>query len=125
MTLTYEVPDNPADPEAAALELIVRVPTDVLGHESPGRETLQEFAGLLSAEGVFAGMSWHDAKHAAMAIMFDAINRDDAAEFLRWRADRVRVDADGKAWDDSGAMIRAFTAAAATLDLKMPAGGAR
>ncbi|HXO50620.1 MAG TPA: hypothetical protein VN888_06240 [Mycobacterium sp.] len=30
MTTTYTVPDNPTDPEAAALELIVRLPEDIL-----------------------------------------------------------------------------------------------
>jgi hypothetical protein len=35
MTTIYTVPDSPADPEAAALELIVRLPADLLGHEHP------------------------------------------------------------------------------------------
>lgn len=65
--------------ETVALELIVRLPPDVLTGDSPPRDALQDFASLLSAEGAFAGMSWHDAKHAATAIVFDAINRDDAA----------------------------------------------
>jgi hypothetical protein len=30
MTTAYTVPDNPTDPEAAALELIVRLPADIL-----------------------------------------------------------------------------------------------
>lgn len=65
----YFVRDDSADPESAALELIVRVPTDVLGYEWPTREALQEFAAVLSAESAFTGMSWHDAKHAAVAIV--------------------------------------------------------
>jgi hypothetical protein len=112
----YTVPDNPADPEAAALDLIVRLPADLLGHNWPTRETLQEFAALLSVDDAFAGMSWHDSKHAAAAIMFDAINRDDGAAFLRQRANRVRARADGITWDDPDAMVRAFTIAAAVLD---------
>jgi len=57
----------------------VRLPMDLFG---PGadREALQEFTALLSVEGVFAGMSWHDAKHAATAIMFDATKLDGAVE---------------------------------------------
>ena len=94
MTDAYTVPDNPRDPEGAALELIVRLPIDLLGHDSPTREALQEFTALLSAESVFAGMSWHDAKHAAAAIIVDATNRDDAAGFLRQRAERVRAGTD-------------------------------
>ena len=49
----YAVPTNPADPEAAALELIVRVPGELLGHDSPPTDVLQEFALLLDAEGCF------------------------------------------------------------------------
>jgi hypothetical protein len=112
-TTPYTVPTDPPDPEAAALELIVRVPVDLVGHDSPSREALQEFAALLSAEGVFAGMSWHDAKHAASVIVFDAINRDDSVGFLRAQADRVRAGTDGITWDDPAAMVRALTAAAA------------
>jgi hypothetical protein len=114
---TYTVPDHPADPEAAALELIVRIPIDVLGHDSPSREALQEFAALLSAEGAFTGMSWHDAKHAATAIIFDATSRDDGAAFLRQRANRVRAGTDGITWDDAARMARALTIGAVVLGL--------
>jgi hypothetical protein len=114
---TYTTPDHPADPEAAALELIVRLPIDVLGHDSPSREALQEFTALLSAEGAFAGMSWHDAKHAAAAIVFDATSRDDGAAFLRQRASRVRAGTDGMTWDDPALMARALTTAATVLGL--------
>jgi hypothetical protein len=117
MTATYIVPDNPPGPEAAALELIVRLPIDLLGHDGPNRQALQEFAAFLSAEGTFAGMSWHDAKHAAAAIMFDATNRDDAAGFLCRRADRVRAGTDGITWDDRDAMSRALTTAALVLGI--------
>jgi hypothetical protein len=114
---TYTVPDHPADPEAAALELIVRIPIDVLGRDCPSREVLQEFTALLSAEGAFTGMSWHDAKHAATAIIFDATSRDDGAAFLRQRANRVRAGTDGITWDDPAKMARALTTAATVLGL--------
>lgn len=117
-TPTYAAPDSPADPEAAALELIVRLPADVLGHDDePPRDALQAFAALLDAADTFAGMSWHDAKHAAVAIVFDATNRDDAAGFLRQRAQWIRSGTDGITWDDRDAMIRAFTTAATVLGL--------
>jgi len=48
-----------------------------------------KLAAMLDAEGAFAGMGWHDAKHAATAIMLDALERDDAPRFLRARAQRV------------------------------------
>jgi len=35
--INYSPPDDPADPESAALELIVRMPSDMLGHEWPDR----------------------------------------------------------------------------------------
>ena len=116
MTTAHDdtVPDNPADPEAAALELIVRVPTDVLGHDSPPRDVLQDFASLLHVEGCFAGLSWHDARHAATAIVVE--KRDDAAEFLRGRAARACDGSDNMEWDDREAMARALTIAADILD---------
>ena len=117
---TYTVPDDPDDPETAALELIVRVPTDVLGHDWPPRDALQDLASLLHAEGALAGLSWHDARHAATAIVVDAITRDDAAEFLRGRADRARDGSDNMEWDDREAMARALTIGAAVLGRACP-----
>ncbi|RAV14663.1 hypothetical protein DQP55_08880 [Mycolicibacterium sp. GF69] len=57
------------------------MPPEVIGAVSHPREVLQEFTMVLSAEDTFAGMSWHDAKHAATAIICDAISREDAASF--------------------------------------------
>lgn len=113
----YTIPNTPPDPETAALELIVRLPADLLGHGSPSaREALQDFTALLSAEGAFAGMTWHDAKAAAVAIAFDATNRDNAAEFLWHRAYLTSSDADNAHWDNRDAMVRAFNIAAGILD---------
>lgn len=50
MTTTYTVSTDPADPEAAAREPNVLVPTDAPGHHSPPRDALQDFASLLHAE---------------------------------------------------------------------------
>jgi hypothetical protein len=118
MTQTaYDIPDNPTDPEAAALDLIVRVPADMLGHDWPTRDTLQELAAILQAEGAFTGLSWHDAKHAAVAIIADAINRDDAVQFLLQRAQWASDGSDRMVWDDREAMARAFAVGAKVIGL--------
>ena len=54
-TTTYNVPDSPADPEVAALELIVRLPEEIL-HTTDACDVLQEFPALLQAECCFAGL---------------------------------------------------------------------
>jgi hypothetical protein len=97
--------------------LIVRLPADLLGHEQPTREVLQEFAAMLDAEGCFTGMSWHDAKAAAAAIIFDAIYRDRPAEFLRHRVSLTASGDDHSRWDDRGLMVRALTIGAEVLGL--------
>jgi hypothetical protein len=116
-TAIYTVPDNPADPEAAALDLIVRTPTEILGDDSPPLEVLQQFTALLHGEGAFAGMTWHDAKHAAVAIIVDAVNQDDAPAFLQKRARRALDGSDGMTWNDPAAMARALTIGAKVLGL--------
>lgn len=73
---------------------------------------------LLSAEDTFAGMSWHDAKHAATAIICDAISREDAASFLLRRADRALNGADNMKWYDPAAMARAMTIGAKVLGVR-------
>jgi hypothetical protein len=116
MTATYEVPDNPADPEAAALELIVRS-TEVLDDRvvSAG---VQEFALLLDVEGALAGMSWPDARQAAAAIAFDSVLLlGKAVESLRRRATDALAGCDGKPWEDQWAAARALNIAAEVLGL--------
>ncbi|ORB70284.1 hypothetical protein BST45_07055 [Mycobacterium shinjukuense] len=99
------------------MELLVRLTPDLLGRDWPTRETLQGFAALLSAEDAFAGMSWHDARHAAAAILCDATNRGHPAGFLRGRADRALAGSDAITWDDPAATARAFTVTATLLVL--------
>jgi hypothetical protein len=111
---TYVVPDDPADPHAAALELIVRLPETVL-HDGGARTVLQELTGMLDAEDAFAGMSWHDAKHAATAIVIDALRRDDAPGFLRARAERALDGTDNMSWDDRAKMAHTLSIAAMVL----------
>jgi len=117
MSTTYTVPDNPADPEAAALELIVRMP-DIVGRSTPHlREVVRELSMLLEIERAFEGLSWHDAKHAAVAIIADAMSQDDPVAFLRYRAVLAAAGEDRMAWDDRDAMVRAFEVGAKVLSL--------
>jgi hypothetical protein len=50
---SYAVPDDPADPEAAALELIVRLPADIMDTDA-FTSVLQDFCGVLHVERAFA-----------------------------------------------------------------------
>jgi hypothetical protein len=50
MTGVYTVPDDPADPDAAALELIVRFPETIL-HTDAFRPVPQDYAGALGRRG--------------------------------------------------------------------------
>jgi hypothetical protein len=117
VTTTYTVPDNPTDPEAAALELIVRMPGEVLHAPAAMRGVLQEFCGMLQLEGCFAGLTWADAKAIAAAVSFDAITRDDAADFLRNRARNALAGVDNMPWEDREAAARAMNIAATVLGL--------
>jgi hypothetical protein len=96
------VPDDPADIEAAALDMIARMPATILGADAPPLAALQALCGLLQAESAFAGLSWSDARQVAAAVSFDACCRDDAAASLRGRVASVAdgTDSDGMAWAD-------------------------
>jgi hypothetical protein len=115
MTTAYTVPDNPADPEAAALELIVRLPQEILNRDD-FTPVLQEFCSMLDAEGCFVGLSWSDAKSIAAAVSFDLVSREDAQEFIAQRARNV-LGGDGAMWDDRQGAARALNIAAAVLGL--------
>jgi hypothetical protein len=119
----YSPPDNPADPEAAALELIVRLPasiSDVLAAEVEAAgltQILQDYCGALDAEGAFSGLSWADAKPVAAAVCFDIMNRDDAADFIRNRARNVLAGTDNMRWEHREKAARALNIAATVLGL--------
>jgi hypothetical protein len=114
---TYIVPDNPADPEAAALELIVRLPGDIF-HTDAFTTVLQDYCGALDVEGAFAGLSWADAKQVAAAVSFDVVSRaNDAAPFLRNRARNVLAGTDNMPWENRQRAARALNIAAAVLGL--------
>ena len=116
MPITYTVPDSPADVEAAALELIVRLPGQIM-HTEALAEVLQDYAGVLHAEGCFAGLSWDDAKAVAAAVSFDAVTRDDSADCLRNRARNVLAGTDNMPWHNRQAAARALNIAATVLGL--------
>jgi hypothetical protein len=62
-------------------------------------------AGLLgcSSEGVFAGLSWADAKQLAAPVSFDMCMRDDAEAFVRNRARNVLAGVGNMPWKPGGA----------------------
>jgi hypothetical protein len=119
----YIVPDNPADPEAAALDLIVCMPSSISERlaaevaEAGLTEILQDYCGALDAEGAFAGLAWADAKPIAAAICFDICNRDNAADFMRWRAGKILAGADNMPWGNREGAARALNIAATVLGL--------
>ena len=117
----YVAPEDPADPEAAAYELLVRFPAAVLAGPGvilhPLIEVLQDYAGMLQAQGAFAGLPWEDARNVAAAVALDLCNRDDAADFLRWRARNVLAGADNMTWRNRENVARALNVAAAMADL--------
>jgi len=113
----YTVPDTPTDPEAAALELIVRTPEVCMDAPAGVCEILQEFCGVLQLEGCFTGLSWADAKQIAAAVAFDAVTRDDAPDFIRNRARNVLAGTDNMPWQDRERAARALNIAATVLGL--------
>lgn len=77
----------------------MQLPGEVM-HTDAYRTVLQDYCGMLHAEGAFAGLSWPDAKQVAAAASFDARTRDDAAEVLRNRARNALAGADDMPWLD-------------------------
>jgi hypothetical protein len=113
----YTVPDSPADVEAAALDLIAHMPGEVFDAPDAMTAVLQEFCGMLQLEGCFAGLCWSDAKAIAAAVAFDAITRDDGADFLRNRARNALSGVDNMPWRNRERAARALNIAATVLGL--------
>lgn len=108
------IPDSAA--EAAALDLIVRVPMETLDVADKDLLllALQELTALLHAESVFTGLSAHDAERAASAVAFDfCLRKMGAAEALRARA---AAALEGQQWESPEDAARALTATANLLD---------
>jgi hypothetical protein len=114
-TVTYTIPDDPPDPETAALELIVRLPQ--LLNTDAFTQVLQAYYGLLHLEGAFTGLPWADAKQIAAAISFDVMTRDDPAAVLRSRVDDVLAGRYGMSWKNPERAVRALNIAATALGL--------
>ena len=73
MTTTQIYPTNA---EAAALDLIVTAAEEATG-STAFRAALQDFCGLLQAEGTLAGLAWPDARQVAAVISYDVVTVDD------------------------------------------------
>lgn len=83
--MTTTIGTLPADPEAAALELIVQAAEAATG-STAFRAVLQDLAGPLHAEGALAGLAWVDARLVAATVSFDVCTAADPAGSLRRRA---------------------------------------
>src|SRR4051812_5499383 len=79
----------PADPESAALDLIVHA-AEAVGSTAL-RAVLQDLAGALQVEGALAGLAWDDARLAAAGIAYDALTSDDPVGSLQIRAGSMRA----------------------------------
>lgn len=82
---------RPADPETAALDLIVQIAESVPGADAL-RASLQNLAGVLHLEGALAGLAtMDDARLAAATIAEAAVTADDPVGALRIRAAATRA----------------------------------
>ncbi|EFG74172.1 hypothetical protein HMPREF0591_5925 [Mycobacterium parascrofulaceum ATCC BAA-614] len=88
MTTASSTP--PADPESAALDLLVQAAEDATG-STAFRAVLQDLAGLLHADDALAGLAWADAQLVAAAVSFDVCTAADPVGSLRRRAAAVRA----------------------------------
>lgn len=104
-----------ADPESAALDLLVQAAEDATG-STAFRAPLQTLAGLLHAEGALAGLAWVDAQLVAAAVSFDVCTAADPVGSLRRRAAAVRAGRGPRCIDPAG-IARALDAAATVLDV--------
>ena len=85
----------PADPAAAALELLTDLP-GIAGApaESGLLEVFQDLAGLMELEGVLEGMDWNDARGTVAALGVDLMCDDDNK--LLSRAAWIRSTPEGR-----------------------------
>jgi hypothetical protein len=119
----YTVPDNPTDPEAAALELIVRLPASISDRLAAqarwlaSRRSCRTTAAPRTSRARFSGLSWADAKPVAVAVCFDVMNRDHAADYIRNRARNVLAGTDNMVWENRERAARALNIAATVLGL--------
>lgn len=105
----------PADPEAAALELLVQAAEDATG-STAFRAVLQDLAGLLHAEGALAGLVWVDARLVAAAVSFDVCTATDPVRSLRHHAATMRAGRGPRCANPAG-IAQALDVAATVLDV--------
>ncbi len=118
----YSIPDDADDAEAAALEMIVsrglqqadKVFTARGGdwNPEPLKLGLERFAAALKAEKAFMGLTWHDARIAAAAILQDIFLEKDQGSALLARSHAAIASNDGIEWADRGQAGQVFKAAA-------------
>ncbi|MGV0740319.1 amino acid aminotransferase [Mycobacterium syngnathidarum] len=104
----------PADPETAALDLIVRIAEAVPGAGAL-RAALHDFAGALHIEAALGGLvTMADARLAAATIAEAACTADDPVGALRIRGAAIRAGC----WDcaDPESLAQALDGAATVLD---------
>lgn len=114
MTITRTT--TPLDPEAAALDLLVRAAETATG-STAFREPMQDLAGALHAEGALAGLVWGDARLVAASIGHDACTLGDPVRALRNRAATVRAGTWGAWCADPEGVAQALGTAATILDV--------
>ncbi|ODQ90266.1 amino acid aminotransferase [Mycolicibacterium holsaticum] len=88
--MTIRVDTPPTDPEAVALDLLVRA-AEAATDGTAFRAALQDLAGALHVEGALSGLAWVDARLVAAVVSFDACTADDPVGSLRRRAAAVRT----------------------------------
>jgi hypothetical protein len=106
----------PADPESAALDLLVQAAEDATG-STAFRAVLQDLAGLLHAEGALAGLEWMDARLVAAAVSFDVCTAADPVGSLRRRAAAMRSGRGRPRCVDPAGIAQALDVAATVLEL--------
>lgn len=113
MTTTIDTP--PANPESAALDLLVQAAEDATG-STAYRAVLQDLAGLLHAEGTLAGLAWPDARLVAAVVSFDVCTAADPVGSLRGRAAVVRAVRGPRCVNPAG-IAQSLDVAATVLDI--------
>jgi hypothetical protein len=106
----YAIPDPDADPENAALQLIIRLPAKIL-HTDRRALVWHAYAAVLAEEHAFQGLGWPDAKLCASMIAA-AITRPGAGDVLCNHARDALAGTDGIAWRNRERVARAFVIAA-------------
>lgn len=113
--MTTAIDTLPADPETAALDLLVQAAEAATG-STAFRAVLQDLAGLLHGEGALAGLAWVDARLVAAAVSFDVCTAANPAGSLRGRAAVVRAGR-GPRCVDIAEVAQVLDVAATVLDV--------